>query len=137
MHTPEATSITVAEAAELWLQRGMLERLERSTIAKYRNQVELRIVPTLGSIKLSQLSPPTIAQFRDHLLGSVSWTMARKVLGSLKSILAEARRRGLVVQNAAVDVKIKARRREERKLAAGRDIPTNANSSARRPGIPI
>ena len=31
VHTPESTSITVAEAARLWLKRGELEQLERST----------------------------------------------------------------------------------------------------------
>src|ERR1700686_1411004 len=39
LHTPESTSITVADAATLWIRRGELEKLERSTINKYRNHV--------------------------------------------------------------------------------------------------
>jgi integrase len=41
VHTPEHDSITVAEAAGLWLARGELENLERSTLRQYRNHVDL------------------------------------------------------------------------------------------------
>jgi len=50
--------------------------------------------------------------------------MARKVLASLKSILSEAQRRGLVARNAAQPVKVEMRKRDHGKLAAGRDIPS-------------
>ena len=50
--------------------------------------------------------------------------MARKVLASLKSILGEAQRRGLVAQNAAQPVRVDVKRREQGKLAVGRDIPS-------------
>jgi integrase len=130
VHTPEGTSITVAEAAELWIRRGEVEQLERSTLAKYRNHAELHINPFVGSLKLARLSPPMVEQFRDDLLGRLSWAMARKVLTSLKSILAEATRRGLVAQNAAQQVKIDVRKRDKRKLAVGRDIPTKAEVTA-------
>ena len=49
--------------------------------------------------------------------------MARKVLASLKSILGEAQRRGLVAQNAALPVRVDVKKREQGKLAVGRDIP--------------
>jgi integrase len=32
VHTPESASIIVAEAAELWIEKGELEKLERSTL---------------------------------------------------------------------------------------------------------
>jgi hypothetical protein len=32
VHTPENASITVAEAATLWIEKGQLEKLERSTL---------------------------------------------------------------------------------------------------------
>jgi integrase len=129
-HTPESASITVAEAAQLWIRRGEVEHLERSTLAKYRNHVELHINPNLGGLKLARLSPPMVEEFRDDLLGRLSWAMARKVLTSLKSILAEATRRGLVAQNAAQQVKIDVRKRDRRKLAVERDIPTKAEVTA-------
>src|SRR6516165_2370275 len=48
IHTPESASITVAEAAKLWLEKGELEKLERSTLRQYRNHVRLHIVPLIG-----------------------------------------------------------------------------------------
>ena len=130
LHTPESASITVTEAAALWIKRGEIEQLERSTLAKYRNHVELHINPVLGGVKLARLSAPAVEQFRDDLLGRLSWPMARKVLGSLKAIIGEAQRRGLVTQNAAQQVKIETRKRDKRKLAVGRGIPTKAEVTA-------
>jgi integrase len=129
-HTAESGSITVAEAAALWIQRGELERLEQSTVAKYRNHVDRHIVPLLGSVTLARLSAPMVEQFRDDLLARASWPMARKVLGSLKAIIGDALRRGLVAQNAALAVKLDARRREREKVTAGRDMPTKAEITA-------
>ena len=68
VHTPENASITVAEAAEIWLEKGELEKLERSTLRQYRNHVELHINPLIGGEKLARLSTPAIEAFRDDLL---------------------------------------------------------------------
>jgi integrase len=130
MHTPESTSITVAEAAALWIRRGELEKLERSTLNKYRNHVDLHIVPFLGATKLARLTAPGVEQFKDDLLKRLSWEMAKKVLGSLKSILTEAVRRGMVAQNSAATARIRARGRDDRKLAVGQDYPTKAEITA-------
>ncbi|HEY3909266.1 MAG TPA: tyrosine-type recombinase/integrase [Stellaceae bacterium] len=124
VHTPENASITVAEAAELWIEKGKLESLERSTLRQYRNHVDLHIVPLIGGVKLARLSAPAIEGFRDDLLRKGSRPMARKVLASLKSILGEAQRRGLVAQNAAQPVKVDVKKREQGKLVVGRDIPS-------------
>src|SRR5580704_15477130 len=39
-HTPVRDSITVAEAADIWLERGRLEGLERATLRNYREHAE-------------------------------------------------------------------------------------------------
>jgi integrase len=124
VHTPENTSITIAQAAELWIQRSELERLEISTLRQYRNHANLHIKPLIGGKKLAQISTPTVEAFRDELLKKSSRPMARKVLASLKSIITEAQRRGLVAHNAAVPVKVDVKKRESGKLAVGRDIPS-------------
>jgi integrase len=125
VHTPENASITIAEAAGIWIERGELEKLERSTLWQYRNHVDLHIKPSrIGSEKLARLSTPMIEMFRDDLLKKCSRPMARKVLASLKSILGEAQRRGLVAQNAAQPVKVDIKKRDQGKLAIGRDIPS-------------
>jgi integrase len=129
-HTPENASITVAEAAELWIQTGELESLERSTLREYRNHAKLHINPLLGTKKLAQLSTPKIEEFRDELLRKGSRAMARKVLVSLKSVISEAQRRGLVARNAAQPVKVAVAKREKLKLAVGRDIPSKDEAQA-------
>jgi integrase len=124
VHTPENASITVAEAAKLWIATGEIEKLERSTLRQYGNHVRLHINPLIGTVKLARLSTPAIEAFRDELLKKGSRPMARKVLASLKSILGEAQRRGLVAHNAAQPVKVDVKKRDQRKLAIGRDIPS-------------
>jgi integrase len=125
VHTPENASITVAEAADIWIEKGELENLERSTLRQYRNHVDLHIKPSrIGTEKLARLSTTATQAFRDDLLKKCSRPMARKVLVSLKSILSEAQRRGLVAHNPAAPVKVDAKKRERGRLAIGRDIPS-------------
>ena len=125
-HTPERASRNVYEAAQLWLQRGQTEDLERSTMRAYDAIVRLHICAAeggIGAVKLSQLSTPLLEAWRDQLVAKLSRRLARKVLGVLKSILSEAQRRGLVAQNAALPVKVDARKREVKKLEIGVDVP--------------
>ena len=130
-HTPENASITVAEAGEIWIGKAELEELERSTLRQYRQHLDLHLKPRIGGVKLAQLSTPRIEAFRDQLLKELSSrAMARKVLASLKSIIAEAQRRGLVARNAAQPVKVDAKKREQRKLQVGRDIPSKEEAQA-------
>jgi integrase len=129
VHTPESASITVAQACSDWLAWVAAEGRERSTIVQYREHCDLHIKPRLGKEKLAKLTTPRLERFRDDLLERMSRALARKVLTSLKSILKDAKRRGNVAQNAAVDVKIKAVRREH-KLEVGRDIPSRAEIKA-------
>jgi integrase len=131
VHTPESASLTVAEAADIWIEKGELENLERSTLRQYRSHVDLHIRRSrIGAEKLARLSTPTIEAFRDDLLKRSSRPMARKVLTSLKSILSEAQRRGLVAHNAAQPVKVDVKKRDQRKLAVGRDIPSKEEINA-------
>jgi integrase len=125
IHTPARASITVAEAAELWIGKGELENLERSTMRQYRNHVDLHIKPSrIGNEKLARLSTPATEAFRDELLRKCSRPMTRKVLTSLKGIIGEAQRRGLVAQNVAQPVRVDVKKRENGKLTVGVDIPS-------------
>ena len=65
-HTPEFSSITVAEAAALWLKTCENNGVERATLQTYGQHVR-HIVPFLGRMKLSQLSAPVVRQFEDRL----------------------------------------------------------------------
>jgi integrase len=87
-------------------------------------------VPLIGAVKLAQLTVPVVREFEDRLRTDRSPALARKVLVSLSSILADAQERGLVAQNVAHS--LRARRhgkshtdtRQRRRLKAGVDIPT-------------
>src|SRR5262245_49114770 len=63
-HTADSDSITVADACALWIRRGELEGLERSTIRQYRQHVDLHINPAVGIVKLSRLNTPKVEEFK-------------------------------------------------------------------------
>jgi hypothetical protein len=129
VHTPESITITVAAAAQLWLKRGELEKLERSSLWQYRNHVDLHIAPLIGAVKLASLSTPVVQAFRDKRLETRSRALARKVLASLKSIIGETLRRGLVAQNTALPVTVDVKKREQGKLTVGVDVPSKEEVS--------
>jgi integrase len=131
-HTADSQSITVAEAARLWLESCDVAGLERSTTDSYRQHVTFHINPKLGPVKLSQLTVPGVRQFEDMLRKDRSPAMVRKVLGSLSAILADAQERGLVAQNVVRGLRsrrhrgkdLRATRRQKGRLKLGVDIPT-------------
>jgi integrase len=114
IHTADSASITVQEAADLWLARCERDKLEATTIRGYRQHVNLHIVPRIGTVKLSRLNEPAVNAFIDQLLDDGrSKDMAKRVLGSLAALVAEAKRRGLVATNHVRDATpIKRSKRE-------------------------
>jgi integrase len=129
-HTPDSTSITVAEAAAIWLQRGELEGLEHGTLDQYQRVVRLHIEPPIGKVRLARLSTPAIEAFRDELLRDKSRHLARRIMSMLKGIIAEAQRRGLIAHNPASPVRVGAKQREVAQIAIGQNIPSKAEIRA-------
>jgi integrase len=119
LHIAPSKSATVAEACEIWIKRVEADGRERSTVKQYRQHIDLHIVPRIGQVKLAQLTPPKVEAFRDDLLLKLSRPLARKVLTSLKSLLKAANHAHL-----ATGATIGRDKRSQRKLEAGRDIPT-------------
>jgi integrase len=124
IHTPASKSITVAQAADDWLNYLKGENRERSTLETCGQHVRLHIIPRIGNEKLTNLNTPRIEKLRDELINDMSRPMAKKVLTSLKAILKDAKRRGNVAQNVASDASITQYGRTKKKLEVGRDIPT-------------
>jgi integrase len=132
IHVPDSKSITVAEAAKLWLASADAANLERATRAQYRQHVEHHIVPLIGAVKLSQLTVPMVRSFEDRLRVERSNAMVRKVLTSLGSMLGDAQERGLVAQNVVRGLRTRRRngkegradKRTRGRLKVGVDIPT-------------
>ena len=99
-HTHDRDSITVEKAGDLWITRCEAEGLERTTIRGYRQHLDLHIVPRVGATKLSRLTAPVVAAFKDKLVeDGRSPAMVKRVLGSLSALVAEAQRKGLVAAN--------------------------------------
>jgi integrase len=130
VHVPDSQSITVAEAAQLWLASADAAGLERSTREQYRRHVKLHIVPLIGAVKLTQLTVPAARAFEDRLRRDRSTAMVRKILTSLGSILSDAQERGLVAQNVVRGLRLRrpankpSDARAKGRLKIGIDIPS-------------
>jgi integrase len=122
VHTADSTSVTVAEAADLWLAHCKAEGLERSTTNQREQHIRLHIGPFLGKQKLSRLTAPMVRAFLNDLRDNGrSEAMRRKVLTNLKTILTHAQEAGLVAHNVARGIRWKADKRQQ---AEGVEIPT-------------
>jgi integrase len=122
IHTADAASVTVREAAQLWLDRCETNGLEASTLKQYRSHVDIHIVPRIGTVKLSRLTTPMLEGIADQLADQLSRKHARKILVSVKSIIKEAQRRGLIAHNPALPVRIDVPSRHDEAVK----IPTKA-----------
>lgn len=125
-HTADSQSVTVAEAAKIWIDKAEAEDRERGTVEQYDQLARLHIIPLLGAERLSRLTRPSVEAYRDELVRTRSRAMAGKVVRALSSILTEAQRRGLVAQNVASDVKVIRSSRDKGKIT----IPTKAELQA-------
>jgi len=139
-HTADAASVTVAVAAQQWLDMGDKQfGWERATAIAYAQHVRLHIVPLIGGVRLSQFNPAALAAWEDALFADGrSPVMVRKVRTSLGAILTEAQRRGQVGQNI---VKVIAaaprstRQDDEGKAEVGKNCPTPAEVRALLPQL--
>ena len=97
-------------------------KLEPSTIAAYEQHLRLHIVPHLRTLRLAQLTVPVVRQFWDDLLSGKqggddakrSPMMAKRVLVSLGTMLADAQERGLVATNVVRGMRRERKRGKER-----------------------
>jgi integrase len=96
-------------------------------VRQYLQHANLHIAPALGTVKLSRLTAPRCEEFKDDLLRRLSRPMARKIMNSLRGVLGEAMRRGVVAQNVAREVKMGKRGRHVRKIEVGVDFPSKAD----------
>jgi integrase len=112
-HTPDSQSVTVTQAADIWIKAAEAKGRERGTLVQYKQMRDLHIGPLLGAEKLSKLTQPKVVAFVDTLLETRSADMTHKAVRALSRILTEAMRRGLVAQNVARDVKVEKSNRED------------------------
>jgi integrase len=114
-------AMTVAKAAENWLNHCKAIGRHRGTVEQYGRNVRLHIVPRIGALKLSNLSVQGVKKFRDALLqddNKLSVKMARKVWVSFKSLLKHEH-----CKHLADGVRIEASTNSH-DIEEGRDFPT-------------
>src|SRR5260370_29354479 len=129
IHPPASDSITVTAAAALWLEQGENDGLERSTLEQYRQHVEYHIKPFIGAVKLAELSPGVVQAFRNDLLrGGRSRVMAKKVMGSLGAILANAMAAGKVARNIVREQSRETRRPDPLDKPPGAPLPVRVST---------
>jgi integrase len=119
--TADSASVTVGEAAALWLERCDRDQLEAATLKQYRSHVTHHLEPMVGAVKLSRLTTPMVEKLVDDLMAAGrSRALAKKILASLKAIIKDAQRRGLVAQNVAASVTVRIPTRHKKRV----EIPT-------------
>jgi len=131
VHVADSQTVTVSEAASLWLKGCDAAGLERSTTDQYRQHVQIHIEPFLGATKLNKLTVPAVRAFQEELReNGRSPAMVKRVTVSLGSILSDAQERGLVVRNAVSEMSKRrggaksSEKRQRARLRYGVDIPT-------------
>lgn len=113
---------TVSDACQSWLKSCERNELERSTLKAYRSHVNIHIEPRIGDLLLSELSRSDVRDFMDELLDEgVSRALTKKIMVSLRAILAEAVEREWLSHNVGAEVKLKRSSRADGKRI---DIPT-------------
>jgi integrase len=131
-HVADRETVTVEAASKLWVASAKAAGLERSSVEDYERILRLHIIPFIGTLRLNTLTTARLRAFEDELReAGRSASMAKRVLTSLGTLLADAQERGLVVRNAAREMQArrgsKADRQEKRqkgRLKVGIDIPT-------------
>jgi len=130
-HVPDCATVAVSEAVDTWTEvcekigRRGREPVEPHTLRVYKTHGR-HIKALLGSTKLNRLNGPVCIDFRDKLLERFSRRNAAKILTSFKSVLREARARGLMTTDPAEDVSIvDSARQRDRLEVAGEDKPGN------------
>ena len=66
-HVAPSKSITVTDAGESWLRAAAANGLERSTQKTYREQLYHHLIPFIGRLKLSEVSPAVVRGLEDEL----------------------------------------------------------------------
>lgn len=130
-HVADRDTVTVEAASKLWIASTKAAGLERSSVEDYERHLRLHIIPFIGALRLNVLTTVRLRAYEDELRAADrSPSMIKRIMTSLGTMLADAQERGLVIRNAAREMKSrrgsKASRQEKRqkgKLKVGLDIP--------------
>ena len=119
------TPATVREAAARWLEGAeagtIRDRSGRaykpSTLRGYRQCLDDRVLPELGSMKLSEVRRRDVQALADALLARLSASSARNALDPLRAIYRHAIRRELVAINPTTGIELPASEGRRERIA--------------------
>jgi integrase len=152
-HRPERTSVTIRKAGALLLETCEAEDVDPATIEFYEKHLRVHIYPAtaskttpnawegqLGELKVSKITSPMCEVFKRLVLQTKARTKtgkvtdrkiarktARHILATLKTMLFDAQRRGLITYNPAQPVRIKKKDRDVAPMSIGEHIPDRAD----------
>ena len=98
---PGPQGLTVAEWLHRWLEDVARPTVRPTTFRDYATTVRRHLIPTLGSTRLTRLTPGDVRAMHHHVSASVSVSAANKAHRVLRAALSDAEREGLVGRNAA------------------------------------
>lgn len=115
----EGRKITLKEFADRWLEEVAAQRLEPKTVSGYRKELEEKILPALGHLKLSELRPHTLNSFfvgmtkdgarKDGKPGGYSKGTITKTRNVLSSVLTTAAEWEIIERNPLDNVRLQAK----------------------------
>ena len=85
----DPTQMRVRDWAEIW-QRDYQNSVKPSTREQYAYNIRRHIVPSIGAVKLSKLTPPMIQRFYNKSLETLSPKSVRNIHGILHKMLSQA-----------------------------------------------
>lgn len=111
-------TMTFGEYMETWLADYVDANTKPGTASAYRSHAKIRIIPTLGNVRLSELSPLHIRRFFNKLRdeGRLSLSTIRKVRVIVRQALIHAVDDGLIPSNPAQSVKLPPPESREKRL---------------------
>lgn len=95
--------ITITEWSEEWL-RIKSSTITPGTMDSYRNIIQHYIIPDIGSIKLADLTAPTVRRFLDTRLETLSSRTVRYIHTVLSAMLKQAVLDEIIATNVAAKV---------------------------------
>ena len=96
--------ITITEWSEEWL-RIKSSTITPGTMDSYRNIIQHYIIPDIGSIKLADLTAPTVRRFLDTRLETLSSRTVRYIHTVLSAMLKQAVQDEIIGTNVAAKVR--------------------------------
>jgi integrase len=110
----DAAKLTTGEYLTAWLADSVKDTVRQRTYERYESLVRVHIVPTLGRVKLKNLTPAHVRGFyREKLDSGLAPRSVLHIHRTLSKALKQAVDDGLMPRNAAASVRPPQPRKEE------------------------